>query len=64
MSFDKNQYTIDYIKKNTRQFSFKLSKIYDQEIIKHIESQGSINSYLKQLVLDDMARKQEEHHEN
>ena len=43
-------------RKNARCFSLKFSKNTDAELIQHLEAQPSIQSYIKRLILDDMAR--------
>ncbi len=52
--FDKTSYTIDYIKTKQRQFMFKLSKLYDTEMIEWLESKENINAYIKELIKKDM----------
>ena len=52
--FDKAKYTAEYIKKHIRQFMFKLSRIYDEDMIKWLESKDNVNEYLKSLVQKDM----------
>ena len=46
----------EWKKLNTRMFGFRLTKNLDQEMIDYIESQPSINAYLKGLVEADMAK--------
>jgi precorrin-6B methylase 2 len=53
---DRTKQTIEYIKKNVRQFSFKVSKIYEPEVVQYLESQPNINEYLMQLVKADMEK--------
>jgi len=43
-------------RKNARCFSLKFSKNTDAELIQHLEQQPSIQSYIKRLILDDIAK--------
>lgn len=43
-------------KKNARFYGLKLSKNTDTELIKHLDSQESIQGYLKQLIRNDMMK--------
>lgn len=52
----KNEYLTNYIKTNIRRFEIKLSKIYDPDIIKWLESQKNLTEYIKNLVIEDMKR--------
>lgn len=59
-AFNKKEYTIDYIRKNTRQFMIKVSKIYEQDMVDYLESKGNINDYVKQLIREDMEKNQKD----
>lgn len=49
-------YVTNYIKKNVRRFELKLSKKNDAELIKHLETKGNVNQYLKELITSDMKK--------
>ncbi len=58
MSFDKNAYDNEYIKKNQRQFMLKVNRIHEPEIIEWLESKDSVQTYLKELIRKDMQQNQ------
>ena len=41
-------------RKNARCFSLKFSRNTDREIIEHLESQGNVQGYLKNLIIENM----------
>ena len=43
-------------KENTRRYGFKLNIRTDADIIAHLEKQGSMQGYIKQLIRQDIAR--------
>ena len=43
--------------KNARFFGLKLSRTTDKDLIEHLEAQESIQTYLKQLIREDMQKK-------
>ena len=48
------QYNIDYIKQNVRQFMLKINRKTEPELLAWMESQDSIQTYLKDLIRKDM----------
>lgn len=46
-----------YDKENTKQYMFKLNKIYDQDIIEMLDSQRNRQGYIKDLIRADIERK-------
>lgn len=47
-----------YDAKTARYFSLKLNRNTDADIIQHLETQESIQAYLKNLIREDMKRRQ------
>lgn len=54
----------EYQKKAIKQVKFQLNKNTDPELIKHIESVGNIQGYLKRLIRADMAEGSEKFNVN
>ncbi|MEC4294032.1 hypothetical protein [Adlercreutzia shanghongiae] len=50
--------TTKYIKNHTRRFTIQFHKDNEADVISYLESQGNVTQYIKQLVRDDMARKE------
>lgn len=53
-------YNIEYIKNYQRQFMLKVNRKTEPEMVEWLESQESVQTYLKQLILEDMNRKKKE----
>lgn len=49
---------IEYTKKNIKQYSFKLNKLFedDQRMIAWIEQQPNKNEYIRRLIEEDMKK--------
>lgn len=45
-----------YDARTARYFSLKLNRNTDKELIEHLESQESIQAYIKRLILNDMKK--------
>ena len=56
MAFDKSSYDNEYIKANQRQFLLKVNRIHEADMVKWLESQKSIQTYLKALIRADMEK--------
>lgn len=56
MAYDKNAYDKGYIKENQRQFMLKVNRIHDADMVTWLESQSSIQTYLKNLIREDMEK--------
>lgn len=56
MSFDKSSYDNEYIKANQRQFLLKVNRIHEADMVKWLESQKSIQTYIKALIRADMEK--------
>ena len=56
MAFDKSSYDNEYIKANQRQFLLKVNRIHEEDMVKWLESQKSIQTYLKALIRADMEK--------
>lgn len=54
---NKKNYIMEYDKTFQRRFVLNVNKIYDADIIEHLESQDSIQGYLKNLIKADMQKK-------
>ena len=52
--FDQSKYTTAYIKANIQRVELKLNKLYDADIIEHINAQPNKQGYLKDLIRADM----------
>lgn len=50
----KNEYTQRYIKENKYTFSLSLNKKYDEEIINHLKKLDNKQSYIKELIKNDI----------
>lgn len=50
-------YNIEYIKNFQRQFMLKVNRKTEPEMVEWLESQESVQTYLKQLIQEDMKRK-------
>ena len=50
------EYMINYVRKNIYRFELRLNKHKDSELIEHLNSQTSINGYLRQLIENDMKK--------
>jgi hypothetical protein len=48
---------IEYEKKNVVQVLVKINKNTESEILKHLEQQENKSGYIKQLILEDIAKK-------
>ena len=46
----------EWIKKNTRLVAIKLSRLSDTDIIDRLESQDSMQGYIKRLIREDIAK--------
>lgn len=57
MAFDKNNYDKQYIKENQRQFMLKVNRIREPEMVEWLESQDSVQTYLKNLIRADMKKR-------
>lgn len=53
-------YNIEYIRNYQRQFMLKVNRKTEPEMVEWLESQESVQTYLKQLILKDMNRKKKE----
>jgi hypothetical protein len=53
-------YNIEYIRNYQRQFMLKVNRKTEPEMVEWLESQKSVQTYLKQLILEDMNRKKKE----
>lgn len=53
-------YNIEYIKNFQRQFMLKVNRKTEPEMVEWLESQESVQTYLKKLILEDMKRKKGE----
>lgn len=53
-------YNIEYIRNYQRQFMLKVNRKTEPEMVEWLESQESVQTYLKQLILEDMNRKKKE----
>ena len=53
-------YNIEYIKNFQRQFMLKVNRKTEPEMVEWLESQESVQTYLKQLIQEDMNRKKGE----
>ena len=56
MATKKDIYDNNYIKENQRQFLFKVNRKNEPEMVEWLESKEHIQSYIKQLIRDDMNR--------
>ena len=54
MATSRADYQTKYEKENVRRFNFKLSRIYDADLVTWIESQPNFQAYLKELIRKDM----------
>lgn len=52
----RTEYIVNYVKKNICRFELRLNKNKDSELIEHLNSQPSINGYLRQLIESDMKK--------
>lgn len=52
----RTEYIVNYVKKNICRFEIRLNKNKDSELIEHLNSQPSINGYLRQLIESDMKK--------
>jgi len=52
----RTEYIVNYVKKNMCRFELRLNKNKDSELIEHLNSQPSINGYLRQLIESDMKK--------
>ena len=50
----KATYMRDYEKANYKQYSLKVSRIHEADIVSHLEAQGNISGYIKDLIKADM----------
>ena len=50
-------YNIEYIRNYQRQFMLKVNRKTEPEMVEWLESQESVQTYLKQLIQEDMKRK-------
>ena len=59
MAFDKTQYDIDYAKAHVKRkfIPFNDQNPDDSEMLSWLEEQGNVTQYIKQLIRDDMTRK-------
>ena len=53
-------YNIEYIKNFQRQFMLKVNRKTEPEMVEWLESQESVQTYLKHLIQEDMNRKKKE----
>lgn len=58
---NKVAYNIEYDKANQRQFALRVNKIHDGDMIEWLESQSSIQGYIKDLIRKDMEEKKLHH---
>ncbi len=49
-------YLVNYTKNNIKRVELKLSKKNDAEIIEHLAKKPNVNSYLKQLIENDIKK--------
>lgn len=54
-TFDKAKYDSAYIKENQRQFLVKVNRKHEPEMVKWLESIGATQTYIKELIRQDMA---------
>lgn len=47
----------EWTKKNTTRFTVKLNHNTDGDVLEHLDKQGNKQSYIKQLIREDMKRK-------
>ena len=59
MPFDQLAYQAEYDKVNTQRVSVKLNKMYDEDIIRHLETKPSKQGYIKALIRADIKRGEE-----
>ena len=52
----RTEYMVNYIKKNICRFELRLNKNKDSELIEFLNSQASVNGYLRQLIENDMKK--------
>lgn len=43
-----------YCAKNVKQVKFNFNRVYDADIIEHLENQDNMQGYVKQLIRDDI----------
>ena len=53
-------YNIEYIRNYQRQFMLKVNRKTEPDMVEWLESQESVQTYLKQLIQEDMNRKKKE----
>lgn len=56
--FDQAKYILEYNKEHTQRVAIKLNKKTDADILAWLELQSNKQGYIKQLIRDDMGRKQ------
>ena len=52
----RTEYIINYVKKNICRYELRLNKNKDSDLIEYLNSQPSINGYLKQLIENDLKK--------
>lgn len=60
MPFDKKAYDQQYMKENMvrKQIVFNRNNPADVRLLEHVQSQGSANAYIKELISKDIDRKE------
>ena len=53
------QYNLDYVKNYQRQFTLKCNRKTETDLVEWLESQESIQTYLKDLIRKDMESKKQ-----
>lgn len=54
MAFDLYKYQADYVKNNLKRFEIRLNKEKEADMIKYLIWKGNVNSYVKELIRQDM----------
>lgn len=58
MAFDQLAYIAEYDKANTQRVSIKLNRIYDADILEHLDAQPNKQGYIKALIRADIEREE------
>jgi hypothetical protein len=54
---NKNKYNVEYVKNNVLRIELKINRNTEAEIVEHLEQFESKQSYIKQLIIEDIAKK-------
>ena len=52
----RTEYMVNYVRKNICRFELRLNKNRDSELIEYLNSQPSVNGYLKKLIENDLKK--------